>query len=225
MTSNDLTLDGLGRPGRVVVIAPHPDDEVFAVGGLMAMLSSADYELEIVAVTDGEASHANSSRITKRQLREVREDETRNAYRELGIHPPRFRIGLPDSDVEQYAVALREMLAVRLKGASIVFAPLETDGHPDHDTTGRVAREVAAEVGATLWRFAVWARIHPERITQGEPVRVRLPWEVLERKRRAAATYVSQFQALGPNSEDGPVLPPGFMDHFVEDRELLWRAS
>ena len=191
----------------------------------MAMLSSEDYELEIVAVTDGEASHANSSLITKRQVREVREEETRNAYRELGIHPPRFRMGLPDSDVEHHAAALKQMLAVRLKGASIVLAPLETDGHPDHDASGRVAREVAAEVGATLWQFAVWARLHPERIIQGEPIGVRLPWEVLERKRRAAARYSSQFQALGPDAEDGPVLPPGFMDHFSEDRELLWRAS
>ena len=50
-----LRLDELGRQGRVVVIAPHPDDEVFAVGGLMTMLAWAEYELEVGAVTDGEA--------------------------------------------------------------------------------------------------------------------------------------------------------------------------
>ena len=221
----DLTLDGLGRRGRVVVIAPHPDDEVFAVGGLMTMFSWADYEVEIVAVTDGEASHAGSARITPAQLREVRDGETRSAYRELGIHPQRFRLGLPDSGVAPHAEALRQILTIRLTGASIVLAPLETDGHPDHDAIGRVAREVASALDVTLWRFAVWARLHPERITQGAPNQVRLPREVLARKRRAAAQYSSQFNALGPDAEDGPVLPPGFLDYFIEDRELLWQAS
>ncbi len=220
----DLTLNRLGRRGRVVVIAPHPDDEVFAVGGIMTLLARANYELEVIAVTDGEASHACSSCITPARLREVRVCETRNAYRELGITPLRVRLGIPDSGVEAQSEQLRQALAVRLAGADIVFAPLETDGHPDHDAAGVVAQKVTATLDATLWRFAVWARVHPERITQGAPHCLSLPAEVVSRKRRAVAQYRSQLNALGPDAEDGPVLPPGFLRHFIQDKELLWQT-
>lgn len=221
----DLTIADLGKHGRAVVIAPHPDDEVFALGGLMTLLTWANYEVEVVAVTDGEASHARSSRITRAQLREVRNNETCKAYRELGISPQRFRLGFPDASVEAHADALRQVIAIRVSGASMVFAPLETDGHPDHDVVGRVARDVTSSLGVALWRFAVWARLNPERITQGAPQHVYLPWEVLARKRRAAAQYVSQFAALGPDPEDGPVLPPGFLEHFTQEKELLWQGN
>ncbi len=223
-SERDFTLDRLGRRGRVVVIAPHPDDEVFAVGGIMTLLARAGYELEVVAVTDGEASHAFSSRITPARLREVRARETRNAYRELGIDPLRIRLEIPDSAVQAQSETLRQALATRLAGASIVFAPLETDGHPDHDAVGLATREVTAALDATLWRFAIWARVHPERITQGAPSCLPLPPDVVSRKRRAAAQYRSQLTALGPDAEDGPVLPRGFLAHFIQDKEPLWQT-
>ena len=40
------------RPGRPLIVAPHPDDEILGAGGLLALAGG-----EIVAVTDGEASH------------------------------------------------------------------------------------------------------------------------------------------------------------------------
>ncbi|RYF32509.1 MAG: hypothetical protein EOO26_11285, partial [Comamonadaceae bacterium] len=51
---------------RAVVVAPHPDDEVLSVGGLLAMLSnngaarSDDFVVTAITVTDGAASHTGS---------------------------------------------------------------------------------------------------------------------------------------------------------------------
>ena len=47
----------LPRPGRVVVVSPHPDDEIFGAGGLIAQMQSSGIPVEIIAVSDGEASH------------------------------------------------------------------------------------------------------------------------------------------------------------------------
>ena len=44
----------------VVVVAPHPDDEVLGVGGLLRLLGRPRAEVVVVAVTDGEASHPGS---------------------------------------------------------------------------------------------------------------------------------------------------------------------
>ena len=219
-----LRIESLGPPGRVVIVAPHPDDEVFALGGTMTLFEWGGYELEIVAVTDGEASHARSNRITPATLRDLREQETVRAYRELGIRPQRLRFGLPDSDVVSHAEVLRQMLFVRLAGASAVFAPIPTDGHPDHDSVGQAVAEVAEALGVRCWRYAIWARLHPERIIQEAGVKIRIPPEVLQRKLRAANQYSSQLDALGPDPEDGPVLPEGFLSYFTETEEPLWLA-
>ena len=144
------------------------------------------------------------------------------AYARLEIHPRRFRLGLPDSDVQSHAGPLREGLTERICGAALVLAPIDSDGHPDHDVTGRIAQEAAKEWGVPLWRYAVWAHLHPERITQGCPHAVRLPLDVRRRKQQAIGAYQSQFHALGPLPEDGPVLPDGFRKHFEQPWEFLW---
>ena len=45
---------------RLVVLAPHPDDEILACGGLIALHLDAGGELLIVSASDGEASHRSS---------------------------------------------------------------------------------------------------------------------------------------------------------------------
>jgi LmbE family N-acetylglucosaminyl deacetylase len=224
-TQCSVTFAEFGLSGKVVVVAPHPDDEVFAVGGLMAMLSRARCEVEVVAVTDGEASHAASSRVTPAEIRLIRLEETRAAYQHLGISPAHHRLRLPDSAICTQSDHLRRELRPRLSGASSVLAPIETDGHPDHDVVGRITHELTSSTGLQLWKYAVWAQLHPERISHGTPFAVRLPHDIVERKQRAVATYRSQFVALGPCPEDGPVLPPGFGDHFTGSREFLWPAD
>ena len=48
-------------PGsRLVVVAPHPDDEILGAGGLLAATARAGRDLLLVAVTDGQASHPGS---------------------------------------------------------------------------------------------------------------------------------------------------------------------
>ena len=42
---------------RAVVVAPHPDDEILACGGLLQLLAQQGSEVLLVAVTDGDASH------------------------------------------------------------------------------------------------------------------------------------------------------------------------
>lgn len=219
-----LSVADLGTPGRAVVVAPHPDDEVFAIGGTMALLDWAGYEVEVVAVTDGESSHPHSRRITPTQLRDLRCDETLRAYRYLGIHPQRYRLGLPDHDVSQHEEALRRILEIRVHDAALVLAPIDTDGDPDNDAVGRAAGQLAQEQGIPLWRYAVWAQLHPERAPQPD-CEMPLPPEIQARKQRATAVFTSQFQPLGPAPEDQPPLPAGFRERFLEPFEPLWRVS
>ena len=73
-------------PGaRVVVIAPHPGDEVLACGGLLQLLSSLDHPLQLISVTDGCASHPGSERWPVELLSVIRPQESAEALRRLEL--------------------------------------------------------------------------------------------------------------------------------------------
>jgi len=78
---------------RLLIIAPHPDDEVLAAGGLIQQLRAADGVLHVVYLTDGEgypqgvkAEHRRKklTDVDYRSYGHQREDEARRVIRELG---------------------------------------------------------------------------------------------------------------------------------------------
>ena len=87
-------------------MAPHPDDEIFGAAGLLQSLLVRGISLEIVAVSDGEASHP-SAPWRGIDLRSVRERETVHALQRLGWKAPTVtRLGLPDGQIARNFEAL-----------------------------------------------------------------------------------------------------------------------
>ena len=98
-----------------MVIAPHPDDEVLGTGGLLRQLAATGSAIEIVAVTDGEASHPKSTRVSRRELAETRARERRVALDRLGVRPSRLtRLGLPDGGVAGWSDRLEDTIVRHL---------------------------------------------------------------------------------------------------------------
>ena len=62
---NPLTLD---RDSRVMVIAPHPDDETLATGGLLQEAVAAASAVRVVYITDGD-NNPWPQRVMERRLR------------------------------------------------------------------------------------------------------------------------------------------------------------
>src|SRR5690606_26752164 len=83
-------------PARAVVVAPHPDDEVLGCGMAMRWLSEQGCAVTIVACTDGEGSHPQSTAVTPDVLRRIRADERARALELLEVAPDVIRLGLPD---------------------------------------------------------------------------------------------------------------------------------
>ncbi len=118
-----------GEPGRVVVVAPHPDDAILGVGGLLQQLDRAGWVVDMVAVTDGEASHPRSTRISPDDLVTRRSQERDTAFDRLGVRPVRVsRLGLPDGAVFQQEEHLRQALEERLDTAGPGGQPGDTAG-------------------------------------------------------------------------------------------------
>jgi len=213
-------------PRRVVVVAPHPDDEVLGAAGLLQRMQTLAIPISIVAVTDGEASHPRSQHITPAELRGRRDAERRAALATLGVTVDLLRLGLPDGAVERHEDRLACALVPLVGEGVAVIAPWCRDGHPDHEATARAARAVCAQGRADLWEVPIWAKVRAglqEDRPPGHSTLVLSP-ATLARKRAAAACFESQLHPLGPSVVDGPVVHADELAVLLDGREeLLWR--
>ncbi len=181
--------------GRVVVIAPHPDDEVLGAGGTTATLALQGARIVLVTVTDGEASAPERAE----ELRKVRPRESARAAATLGMTPSlSYALGLPDGRVRAHDVETR--LVSLLEPGDLVLAPWAHDGHPDHDEVGRAAQCACAEVDARLLAYLVWAWhwAQPGDVPWAKACRVELDDAVAWRKRKAVQCFASQLTGPEP---------------------------
>jgi LmbE family N-acetylglucosaminyl deacetylase len=211
----------LDPPEAPLVVAPHPDDEILGVAGLMATLGAAD----LVAVTDGEASHPNSSVHTQSQLATIRQGETADALDRLGLGAATVhRLGQPDGgiDEEKLTAALTDLLWP----GRWCLATWREDGHPDHEAVGRAAARACAATGARLLEYPIWTWhwAYPDDPT--------VPWHRARRidlapaagaaKAAAIAAFPSQIADLGPADGDAAILPPNVLAHFSRRFETVF---
>jgi LmbE family N-acetylglucosaminyl deacetylase len=216
-------------PGPVVVLAPHPDDEILAVGGTMRALARAGHDVTVVAVTEGEASHPRSRTTSPLAMTTIRARERTLALERLGVAGARVvRLRVPDG-----AVAGEPRLEERIEeildsaGAAWCLSPWRHDGHPDHDATGRAAVLACARARATrlveypVWAWH-WARPGTDDLPWVRARRMALAPEVATAKRDAISAYVSQIAPLGPGAGDEAVLPRPVLARFGRAFEVLF---
>lgn len=199
--------------GQVIVIAPHPDDEILGVGGTIARLYRAGARVQLVAVTDGEHSHPGMDD----HLRAVRPQETAAAAARLGIEfHPVHRLQQTDGQVDE--ARLSKQLKAIFGQADLVLAPWVRDGHPDHDAAGRAAERAIALTGADLLFYLVWAWhwARPDDLPWERALRVGIA-ELAAHKREAAACFHSQI------SIDPVVLPAHVRRRLLRSYEVLLR--
>jgi LmbE family N-acetylglucosaminyl deacetylase len=212
-----LELDAAEPP---LVVAPHPDDEILGVAGLMALIGAAD----VVAVTDGEASHPQSTVYSREKLAARRREETDAALTQLGLEPVLVhRLGQPDGGIDE--AALTAALRPLLWPGRWCCATWRHDGHPDHEAVGRAAAAACAQTGARLLEYPVWmwhwARPGDERVPWARARRVDLAHAVHLKKKAAIEEFRSQTEPLGPAPADAPILPPWVLARFLRPFETV----
>jgi LmbE family N-acetylglucosaminyl deacetylase len=210
-------------PRLIVVIAPHPDDETLGAGGLLQRFRRLGAAIEVVAVTDGEASHPGSTTTTPQRLAAIRAEERDLALSRLGIADAKVTaLHLADGRVSDVVGGLTDALADRLRPGALCVAPWRHDGHPDHDACGRAASAASARAGAQMVEYLVWAwhwaTPSGGELPAGRARRVELNDGEQARKRWAIEAFRTQLDALG---DDGPVLPPAILRRFLRRHEVV----
>lgn len=208
---------------RAVVVAPHPDDEVLAVGGLMQQWRVAGRTVQVLGVTDGEAGQAQGDDTPADELAHRRRGERERGLACLGLPASAIqRLGLPDGGTTAQEDRLGRRLAELLRPGDQVFTTWRHDGHPDHEATGRAADAACRATGAVLHEVPVWtwhwAAPGDTRVPWHRLRRVALPPAALLAKRQALSQHLSQLQA--PPGEQ-PILPDWAVARWMRPWEYL----
>lgn len=215
--------DVLTAAQRLVVVSPHPDDEVLACGGLIALHAQRGGVIEVVAVTDGEASHPLDPAWTAARLGGARRVERQRGLAHLGLAPHSVTcLALPDGRVATQRDALQRGLRRVMRATDCVVTTWRLDGHPDHDTTGAETARVCSDVGCRLIEAPVWmwhwsapadARVPWQRLRA-----LLLPQDTLKRKAAALAEHATQLAARG---RDAPILGAAILARAARGAEYF----
>lgn len=210
---------------RVVVVAPHPDDEVLAAGGLMRWATEQGRDVLIVAVTDGEASHPASRRIGVEELRRRRCAERREALTRLDIPATDVvRLRFDDFGCVRFVTEIARRLRSLLRPDDTLIGPTANDRHPDHVA---VAQAVAIAGSGTRvaqrWEAPTWALVHETAVAPDR--RFVLDPAAWAAKRHAMTAYRSQLEGLGPDATDGPVVHPDELAVMLRPVEAFCATS
>ncbi|MBX3461825.1 MAG: PIG-L family deacetylase [Planctomycetes bacterium] len=175
--------------GRVLLFAPHPDDEVAGPGGALALHRRAGDPVRVVVATDGIDGDPDR-RFDPATYALMRRQESAQGLHEVGVDDVVFW-GFPDGQVLSAADVER---GVRTASAAlqdfhpdVVYLPWRHEGHPDHHALHHI---VVAALARTAFAglalgYEVWNAMLPDVLLDVTPV--------VEQKRRAMLAHRSQL--------------------------------
>ncbi len=167
----------------ILVLAPHPDDEVMGCGGFLARASDEGREIHVIILTDGAAQGEP----------EERRAESLEAARRLGLSEPVFA-GFEDRGLEHDRPELTEAIrhALERTDPRLLLVPSPAEVHPDHRAVALAAYhllsdpEVPVRDDLELVSFEVSAVLRPNLLLDVGAV-----WS---RVRHAVEAFASQLE-------------------------------
>lgn len=157
---------------RVLVLAPHPDDEVIGAGGVMALHRAHGNPVLVVYMTDDQRAENNAQA--------VRVGEARALGQAYGLE--QVFLGGEDSRLEPTAELVAKVAAILHDfSPTHIFVPSYLDAHADHFAAGQIlakALRAAPTCAATVFGYEVWTCLpHPNCVfnvtsVHGEKIRM-----------------------------------------------------
>jgi LmbE family N-acetylglucosaminyl deacetylase len=209
-----MTYTKTDKSKRIIVFAPHPDDETLGCGGTIAKKIAEGYEVLIVVITDGRYLLLKGMGIdsdpTPEQVKEIRRGEVLKAIKILGVPEENvIFLDFVDGTLKENEMAAEEKVAEILEkyALSEVYFPFGRDGHPDHQATNCIVRRTVEKLGIkpAMYRYTIvhkFARLGPLiesflSIFKRNRVYVDVS-EFLSLKEEAVKEFRSELTAISP---------------------------
>lgn len=164
----------------VVVIAPHPDDEVLGCGGTLYKHAQAGNEVLLYVLTDGSKFLDGNKR----------KEECVRVSKILGISRVEF-LDFPDGELKNHIPSLKSALEERIKDFQKVYAPHPLDHHPDHIATSLAVISIFEEKPSfELHLYGVYNTFRYNQLVDVT--------DVYDIKMKALREYAYSLSVLGP---------------------------
>ncbi|MEJ2668687.1 MAG: PIG-L family deacetylase [Deinococcales bacterium] len=160
----------------VLLIVPHPDDEVFGCGALFARMAAHGRRVATLTLTRGRAGRSLEL-CAREEVPAVREAELRASLAALGVEdvtifdyadfvPDAERglspnPGLQAVDGDEIVGRMVEVVERTAPRAVLTFPPNGSNGHPDHVTTHRLALRAVDAASVKVERIYYFASEAP----------------------------------------------------------------
>jgi LmbE family N-acetylglucosaminyl deacetylase len=182
--------------GKVIVLAPHMDDEVLGCGGTIARHVRAGADVTVVFLTDGRHGSGSLAALSEferrhrqRELVEVRKQEARRAGEILGVKHVLFLDAEDDRLCTDPRAPRRLRDILEREPPRIVYLPFLLENHPDHAAASEVLIAAAGAAADFECRcYEVWTPLFPNIVVEIDVT--------LELKRRALSCYESQLAIM-----------------------------
>ncbi len=198
---------------RVLILAPHPDDESLSSGGLIQASLAAGAAVRVLLFTDGDNNPWPQRWIEKRwaigasdraRWGARRRAEAQQALRSLGVAAGHVHFfGLPDTGLTDLLMradsGLMQMLVEELREfrpTRLVIPGLQ-DRHPDHSAVHVLARIAMQGAEQTTSIELLSYLVHTDLAELPSPRVLTLTPPQIQRKREAIAAHETQVRLSG----------------------------
>jgi len=182
MAGKSVLKSTISRDTRLMLIAPHPDDEALACGILLQRAVRAGAAIRVLYATDGE-NNPWPQRALERKWRlhsrdrqrwgRLRRNEARASLSVLGLGQSQAQFfGLPDQGLAKLLMHGCQSTLALFKNAisawkpTLLLIPSISDPHPDHNAIGVMLRVIHRSLLEDLSNLSVWSyQVHGRNAT------------------------------------------------------------
>lgn len=154
---------------KIVIFAPHPDDELVGAGGSILKWMDEGHQVEIIYISDGRAAYTFENRmgrlmetedtqISEDDLAGMRMREINEVMKFLEIPEDNIhKFKLPDQQIMDFRETAIDMSKPIIKNADRIVGPSNNNPHTDHQATFNIATTAAKELNLNDIEFYIYA--------------------------------------------------------------------
>lgn len=169
---------------KILIVAPHPDDESIGCGGLLALYGK---QCDVLLLTDGRNGHSVDFSGNEDELVLQREEELKKALALADVHGIQM-LRIPDGDLYSHYPIVKK---TDIRSYDYIFVTNHRESHEDHRVSCKMLKKMirTQHAKAVLVEYEVWTPLT-------RPTRYLDITDVIETKRKMIEQHTSQIRDI-----------------------------
>jgi LmbE family N-acetylglucosaminyl deacetylase len=204
----------ISEEDKILIVAPHPDDETIGCGGILALYGK---QCDVLLLTDGKKGVSNITERTEQEVKELRQREFYKVMKFFEVHK------VDTLNIEDQAVYKNKkvILEYPIKQYSYIFVPNSYEHHIDHKVVYEIFKTMKFQQKSKgkIIEYEVWSPIANPNLFLDISA-------VIEKKIFAVSQYLSQLECFdyvnlckGINKYRGATQQVGFCEAYYSKEE------